>query len=197
MIRTITQVSPAKKIPRPNDSRIQIRTSDKTLEIYVPSLISGGLYINQPVRGIKILLLIPILIGAFSVVGSGAFIVISYFLGVDIASISDVSIFHPKILMSLSPCLLFVSLVLHWLTVGSQTRFDRHRFKTNYEIFGLSLYQRGGITSNITGVLIRSTYNNGTQIFIQVGSESYYLQGSFMEAECLWLVQEIQDWLAQ
>ncbi len=199
MIRTITQVSPVKKIPRPNDSRIQIRKSDKTLEIYVPSLISGGLYINQPFRGIKILLTIAVVIPVFSIAGLGVFVIFFHaflsLLGIKI----DIELYgwYFTILVSSLPCLIIVFMMLNWLTVGSQTRLDRHKFETDYRTFGLALYQRTRLTSNITGVLIRSKYDTGTQIFIQVGDESCYLKGSFTEGECFWLVQEIQDWLNQ
>jgi serine/threonine protein kinase len=169
-----------RKIPKPNGTRIAINKSAERLEIHIPA---GGIRKIGRYNGL-------FLIGVFLITGF-----LSFMPGLYLLSLSQNGSFN----LGLSFGLFFWGIATFFQLAkvcGEQTNicFDRHLFKLKRQTFNFVYGKQAEDITKIVGVfLISDGYLK--EVSIRSATRTYQFGGALTEIECVWLAQEIQDWL--
>ncbi|MDX2097348.1 MAG: serine/threonine-protein kinase [Leptolyngbyaceae cyanobacterium bins.59] len=75
-----------------------------------------------------------------------------------------------------------------------EVNFSQDSFEIKRRILFFVLNYQRGWTSHITGVFLNRS-GSAYEVSVRADRQTYWLGGSLTEDECVWLAQQIQDWL--
>lgn len=167
-----------KKLSRPKYTRIQLNKTAEQLNIYFPRKGLKNL-VNQHFTGTQMLM---------------AYFFISLFFSV---------LFVPLMLNAASLIALkfstvmpiFLAIIIVLVNEKTYVNLNPNQLEIKRKSFGLVYGVKVGKTSDILGVFMQQTQSNRYGVTIRSETQTYQIIEGLNEKECVWLAQEIQDWL--
>lgn len=179
-----TLADPPRRLQKPASSRIRVHVTAGGQTIVMP-MFSGG---TIAVHGLTVGILA--LIGSFILVPI-VFLSSSFPLFTAIAAWLRVDL---SLLCFIGAVVLAIAITLLLLGEKTEIHLERDRLSLYRTTFGIPLRRRFLPRKNILGVFwLRSVVSNA--LALRLEAESLRLRNGLSETECLWLIQEIQDWL--
>ena len=161
------------KLTKPPKSSIQIDQFNEQLVVHFPT----GLGINFTAKNFKIKGLkasTGLILGAVIIILSFPFII---------------------------PVLLLLFLIASAGLNSTHIEFNDKQFVIEHRILGFTYNRLSCFLNQILGVFLHSNTDvhnnkgNNCRVSIRAKNKTYFIGGYLTEEECLWLAQEIQDWL--